>query len=193
MQSGYAALRGGCFHGLGRVDDMARFAGLSEALTKWQEQRNALTVAPLRDEERAFWRAIAENPDDDMPRLVYADWLGERGHQAECGEYIRDAIAKKPGALDYPAPPQAMADKVVSALGLELRGSTTNCPLEREAGLTIQSAYWFWERGFPSAISLPYRYLPTSFGAAKRATAASSRTSYPSSRCAAAPTTTPTW
>jgi uncharacterized protein (TIGR02996 family) len=28
----------------------------------------------------AFLQAIIENPDDDTPRLVYADWLEEHGH-----------------------------------------------------------------------------------------------------------------
>jgi uncharacterized protein (TIGR02996 family) len=36
----------------------------------------------------AFLRAIAENPDDDLPRLVYADWLDEHGEPARA-EFIR--------------------------------------------------------------------------------------------------------
>jgi uncharacterized protein (TIGR02996 family) len=27
----------------------------------------------------AFLQAIIERPDDDAPRLIYADWLDERG------------------------------------------------------------------------------------------------------------------
>jgi uncharacterized protein (TIGR02996 family) len=27
----------------------------------------------------ALVRAIIENPDDDAPRLIYADWLNEHG------------------------------------------------------------------------------------------------------------------
>jgi uncharacterized protein (TIGR02996 family) len=38
-------------------------------------------------DEAAFIRAIQENLDDDGPRLVYADWLEERGD--ERGEYLR--------------------------------------------------------------------------------------------------------
>src|SRR5689334_1385738 len=40
---------------------------------------------PDRD---AFIRAIIENPDDDAPRLIYADWLDERGDAARA-EFIR--------------------------------------------------------------------------------------------------------
>ncbi len=35
-----------------------------------------------------FLRAIAERPDDDVPRLVYADWLDENGGR-DAAEYIR--------------------------------------------------------------------------------------------------------
>jgi uncharacterized protein (TIGR02996 family) len=38
-------------------------------------------------EESAFLQAITDEPDDDLPRLVYADWLDERGDPF--GEFIR--------------------------------------------------------------------------------------------------------
>ena len=37
--------------------------------------------------EESFIREIAENPTDDIPRLVFADWLEEHGD--ERGEFIR--------------------------------------------------------------------------------------------------------
>ena len=40
------------------------------------------------DEQRALWSAIRANPDDDTPRLVYADWLQEHGDEARA-EFIR--------------------------------------------------------------------------------------------------------
>jgi uncharacterized protein (TIGR02996 family) len=33
----------------------------------------------MNTEQQALLRTILENPDDDAPRLVYADWLDERG------------------------------------------------------------------------------------------------------------------
>jgi uncharacterized protein (TIGR02996 family) len=39
-------------------------------------------------DEAALLAAIRENPDEDTPRLVYADWLQENG-QTERGEFIR--------------------------------------------------------------------------------------------------------
>lgn len=32
----------------------------------------------------AFWKAIGERPDDQLPRLVFADWLDEREVTVEC-------------------------------------------------------------------------------------------------------------
>jgi uncharacterized protein (TIGR02996 family) len=43
------------------------------------------------DEQRALWSAIRANPDDDTPRLVYADWLQEHGDEARA-EFIRVQI-----------------------------------------------------------------------------------------------------
>lgn len=39
-------------------------------------------------ERDAFVRAIVERPDDDLPRLVYADWLEDQG-EPERAEFIR--------------------------------------------------------------------------------------------------------
>jgi uncharacterized protein (TIGR02996 family) len=42
-------------------------------------------------EREALLRAICENPDDDTPRLVFADWLDEHG-EPERAEFIRVQI-----------------------------------------------------------------------------------------------------
>src|SRR4051812_44592846 len=39
-------------------------------------------------EETAFLRAIVDNPDDDVARLVFADWLDEHG-LADKAEFVR--------------------------------------------------------------------------------------------------------
>ena len=43
------------------------------------------------DERDAFYQAIMDKWDDDTPRLVYADWLDERGDEPSCirAEFIR--------------------------------------------------------------------------------------------------------
>jgi uncharacterized protein (TIGR02996 family) len=40
------------------------------------------------DQKEAFLRAVIEAPDDDAPRLVYADWLDDHG-EPERAEFIR--------------------------------------------------------------------------------------------------------
>ena len=40
------------------------------------------------NEMHSFLRTIAENPEDDNPRLVFSDWLEENGHQ-DRAEFIR--------------------------------------------------------------------------------------------------------
>jgi uncharacterized protein (TIGR02996 family) len=45
------------------------------------------TVEPLPTEEDGFLQAIRAAPDDDTPRLIYADWLEERGDPR--AEFIR--------------------------------------------------------------------------------------------------------
>jgi len=42
------------------------------------------------DEETAFLRGIAASPEDDLPRLVYADWLEERDDPRH--EFLRLAV-----------------------------------------------------------------------------------------------------
>ncbi|HYT91149.1 MAG TPA: TIGR02996 domain-containing protein [Gemmataceae bacterium] len=44
------------------------------------------------NQDQALLRAVIDNPDDDGPRLVYADWLEEHG-DAERAEFIRIQIA----------------------------------------------------------------------------------------------------
>src|SRR5262249_29199298 len=49
----------------------------------------------------AFLRAILDAPDDDAPRLVYADWLDEHG-ETERAEFIRVQITLASLAEDSP-------------------------------------------------------------------------------------------
>lgn len=49
--------------------------------------------------EAAFLAAIRDDPDDDLPRLAYADWFEEHG-QADRGEFIRVQVELSHGARD---------------------------------------------------------------------------------------------
>jgi uncharacterized protein (TIGR02996 family) len=58
-------------------------------------------VRELSADEAALLKAICENPDEDTPRLVYADWLDEQGGESRAAraEFIRLQVAedRKPG------------------------------------------------------------------------------------------------
>lgn len=49
-------------------------------------------------EREALLRAVCERPDDDLPRLVFADWLDENGDPARA-EFIRTQIELARGAV----------------------------------------------------------------------------------------------
>lgn len=51
-------------------------------------------------DEAAFLRAIQSRPDDELPRLVFADWLDERGDPR--GDFIRLHLALSATAPDHP-------------------------------------------------------------------------------------------
>src|SRR5262249_51568994 len=48
-------------------------------------------VQELSADEAALLRAVCDNPDEDTPRLVYADWLDEQGGESRTAraEFIR--------------------------------------------------------------------------------------------------------
>src|SRR5947209_13122243 len=58
------------------------------ALLRRQRREQGLRRRAPMTHDDAFLQAIIESPDDDTPRLVYADWLDEHG-QPERAEFIR--------------------------------------------------------------------------------------------------------
>src|SRR4051812_3894228 len=72
-------------------------ARLSELLSRGSE--SLALQAPSRidgdgivsREEEALIAAVCDDPDDDVPRLVYADWLDEHG-RPEYAELIRVTV-----------------------------------------------------------------------------------------------------
>jgi uncharacterized protein (TIGR02996 family) len=63
-----------------------------------QEPSTPRTIVTMTTQE-AFLQAIGETPQDDTPRLVFADWLEEQG-QAQRAEFIRiqPSSSATPGA-----------------------------------------------------------------------------------------------
>jgi uncharacterized protein (TIGR02996 family) len=65
---------------------------------------SSLDSAPVSPEVQSFFRAIKEQPDDDTPRLIFADWLQERGDAASAarGEFLRLSVLRHRLAPDDP-------------------------------------------------------------------------------------------
>jgi uncharacterized protein (TIGR02996 family) len=63
---------------------------------------NSTAVAP---EVHIFFRDIKEHPDDDTPRLVFADWLEEHGDAATAarGEFLRSRVLRHHLSNDDPS------------------------------------------------------------------------------------------
>jgi uncharacterized protein (TIGR02996 family) len=55
----------------------------------------------MHSDEEALLRSVIDNPDDDVPRLVIADWYEENGQQ-ERAEFIRVQIALEGMKLSNP-------------------------------------------------------------------------------------------
>ena len=66
--------------------------------------------------EEAFLQDIVANPDDDAPRLIYADWLEEHG-EAERAAHALGAVMPMARVLDIPGRDHMLAvgDKVFKA------------------------------------------------------------------------------
>jgi uncharacterized protein (TIGR02996 family) len=62
----------------------------------------AMSISP---EVRMFFRDIKEHPDDETPRLVFADWLQEHGDTAAAarGEFLRLQVLRHRLAPDDPS------------------------------------------------------------------------------------------
>jgi uncharacterized protein (TIGR02996 family) len=98
--------------------------------------------------EDALLAAVRTAPDDDLPRLVYADWLDENG-DADRAEYIRCQIA----AVRWGASsPEAAAAHERAKRLLDANGERWRVPL---AGLLGPNSYLYdFHRGFVETLLL---------------------------------------
>lgn len=93
----------------------------------------------------AFLQAILEAPDDDTPRLIYADWLDEHGDPARA-EFIRLQYQIEETLLDNPyqfviptrrhvmTPPAAITPELVPTSSAPRRGRSTRSQLGADSG-----------------------------------------------------------
>ena len=89
-------------------------------------------------------RAIREHPDDDLPRLVYADWLEEHG-EPQRAEFIRSQVELARG-VESEQRRQALRAREAELLETHAAGWT-----EPLAGLVRG---WRFSRGFIERVTL---------------------------------------
>ena len=95
-------------------------------------------------DEAAFLRAICEHPDEDTPRLAFADWLAEQGGavNAAWANGIRAQVWLARGATDAAYAQQSKVFE--SGYGLAKVRERLGLP----TGLNVTE----WERGFPTMV-----------------------------------------
>jgi uncharacterized protein (TIGR02996 family) len=98
-------------------------------------------------DDRALLAAVLSDPDDDLPRLAYADWLDEHGDD-DRAEFIRGQIelARTPAADDRHA--QLLA---------RCRQLEERCRADWVAGCPPGVVVGDFERGFPRRVGPPLR------------------------------------
>ena len=78
--------------------------------------------------------AIVANPDDDLPRLVYADWL-EENNQPEYARWLRDSLVNISSWETRKGDPAIIIPDGVT---------------EIEIAPAVANVSWLIKRGFPS-------------------------------------------
>lgn len=98
--------------------------------------------------EKAFLADVAEHPDDDAPRLVYADWLQDNG-DPDRAEFIRVQVELARRRLTGGAERRKELKKRQKALFGE-HGKRWASALGKWCGADLV----YWRRGFPDAANV---------------------------------------
>jgi uncharacterized protein (TIGR02996 family) len=98
----------------------------------------------VKHDKSGFWKAICANPDDDTPRLVFADFLEERGETARA-EFIRAQCEAE--RLEHDDPHRVELEARAAALLQEHRAAWLE-----ELPKWAASEKVVFRRGFPAAL-----------------------------------------
>src|SRR5262249_33825983 len=93
----------------------------------------------MNAEQQALLRTIFDNPDDDAPRLVFADWLEERG---EPDEIARAHLIRRQIAISAADPDRSSAFQPNDPQG------PLASPEERCTPQWLRTGKAVWDRGF---------------------------------------------
>ncbi len=130
--------------------DARSWAGNGPLTDRWYAgrfNRQSVTRGTVLSDQQAFLTQIAAAPDDDLPRLAYADWLDDHG-EAERAEFIRLQImlARDCRAPDVPAARRRLND-LLARHADEWEGD-----VRAALGGTCRSVSF--SRGFPAEVTV---------------------------------------
>jgi uncharacterized protein (TIGR02996 family) len=108
----------------------------------------------MAGEREAFLAAIAAAPDDDTPRLVYADWLDENGTE---DDRARAALIRAQCRAELLPPGSAERKKLERAARAILKTHAERWTQDARKALTGKD--WTFRRGFIDGVTIS----PTSF------------------------------
>src|SRR5262245_49711218 len=114
----------------------------SDLMVQCRRSRGRVTMKTASGEREALYAAVCESPDDDAPRLVFADWLEEHGQEAWAA-----LIRAQVGAARLPRwdPEHIRLQRVAH--------SVYTGAMHKEAGRGIpEEIGWSFERGFPGVV-----------------------------------------
>ena len=114
----------------------------------------------MKDDKSGFWKAICKDPDDDVPRLVFADYLDEQG-QPERAELIR-------AQCDVEALPLSDPQRIDREMTAERLLRQNRFEWVEELPKWIQRSTVIFRRGFPYSIwATPSEYARSCSSLAK--------------------------
>jgi uncharacterized protein (TIGR02996 family) len=113
---------------------------------------------------KAWLAAIAAEPDADLPRLAYADWLEENG-QPRRAEAIRLACQLDPHRDDQGEVPEALRERAGLVQYADERAERQWLYAVSRGKLKDGRVRLHWRRGFVDALELPARWF-VEYGAA---------------------------
>lgn len=96
-----------------------------------------------RPEIPAFNRTMLDNPADDLPRLVFADWMDENCPDVEVNAAVRESISGRNQRAKWPGLPMGRAWHLVFARGrVTAEFNHSARPVKRRPVRTLLEGVW---------------------------------------------------
>jgi uncharacterized protein (TIGR02996 family) len=110
-------------------------------------------VTNVASERQALLRALVDSPDEDAPRLVYADWLDEHGEEADRARAAFIRLQVEAARLDRYDPRRLdLEGQAEALLNAQREDGVPRAWLAGLEGWGVNHHYTSFERGFPARV-----------------------------------------